>query len=93
MAYADALALTCKRSDVVNALDYFYLIDTAASKVGDASGPVEKRHTYFARITNTAIDWTNIGGATYHIDRLSGHMTMVNRAGTFEFNCRKAQGF
>ena len=51
-------------------------MDTSAGTVSDASGKVEYRSTYSARITSISIDWGS-GSHTYHIDRLSGHGTFV----------------
>jgi hypothetical protein len=91
-AQAEIFDLACDRIDARNPVHYLYMIDTMALTVSDLTGPIEKRHTYRARITQATIDWTDVGGQNWHIDRLSGHQTLANGGGTYEFDCKRTQG-
>ncbi|MBI1212162.1 MAG: hypothetical protein GC190_11915 [Alphaproteobacteria bacterium] len=92
-ARADMIALVCDRIDVTNPIHYYFRIDTTASTVSDDNGDLDKRRAYPARITDTTIDWVEIGGWRFHVDRLSGHMVMASDQGSVDYACTRGRGF
>jgi hypothetical protein len=98
-AKAEVLELACDRIDVSHPIDYLWLVDTTGMTVSEASGPVQTRRTFPARITAATIDWEDHAYTSdqrvYHIDRLSGRMAMnlLMNGLTIEFDCKRTQGF
>jgi hypothetical protein len=99
-ASAETIEFSCQRSYINNPATVYYQVDLSASKVSDVSGKIEYRSTHPASITQTSIDWQDGKGSDaqkYHLDRLSGHMTLLVPAPsgivTMEFECHKTSGF
>lgn len=97
IAHADSIEFSCQRVDVSDPTTVYYQVDLSASVVSTVSGLVQYRDVCPATITPASIDW-QCGPQKHHLDRLSGHETLLVPNGngdtlTIEFDCNKTTGF
>ena len=90
-AFADPIEMICNVTHVKRGytpIDYYYIVDTAASTVADRSRNIG---TYRAQVTATTVDWME-GGEAYFLDLNSGHMTFrpANETIAVDWVCRRA---
>jgi len=94
-ANAQTIEFGCKRIDAEH-VTISWRVDLATSTVSFVS--VDNRWSGSALITPTSMDWQTGGDAyKWHLDRLSGHLTMTGPAGAgqvrVEYACQRTNGF